>query len=178
MIRRLLFSWTAGLWAVSLTNAAIAQQGLQDVRAIEQAALDAVQAGPGAQALVAPELRLRACQQALIATPSAPTVAAVRCPDTPGWRVFVPVRVRGTAENGAKAADTLAAASDQASGSGQIRRGDPVILRARIGNSEVRMAGRALGQATAGNIVSVENDHSHRIIRGRLNADGTVDVIY
>ncbi|QNN48049.1 flagella basal body P-ring formation protein FlgA [Thermomonas brevis] len=37
--------------------------------------------------------------------------------------------------------------------------------------------GRALGQARAGGILNVENDSSHRIIRGRLATDGTVEVV-
>jgi flagella basal body P-ring formation protein FlgA len=58
-----------------------------------------------------------------------------------------------------------------------IKRGDPVVLRASLGGgTEVRMGGRALGQARVGGILNVENDSSHRIIRGRLAADGTVEV--
>ncbi|WP_240125271.1 flagella basal body P-ring formation protein FlgA [Thermomonas alba] len=162
-------------WVVAALCAPVfAQQPLQDIAAIQQAALSALQAGPGVQAMVAPGLRLAACRQPLTATPSTPTVADVRCPDTPGWRLFVPVR------NG-PATPVGTAASGQATDSGAaaviVRRGDPVVLRARVGNSEVRMGGRALGQAVAGNILNVENDSSHRIIRGRLNADGTVDVV-
>lgn len=149
----------------------MAAQSLQDLAAIQQAALTALQAGPGAQAMVAPGLRLTACRQPLVATPNTPTVADVRCPDTPGWRLFVPVR------NSPSAQAVAGIAADGGAPAVIVKRGDPVVLRARIGNSEIRMGGRALGQAMAGNVLNVENDSSHRIIRGRLNADGTVDVV-
>lgn len=161
----------AGLLFAALSLGASAQS-LQDLAAIQQAALTALQAGPGTQAMVAPGLRLAACRQPLVAVPSTPTVADVRCPDAPGWRLFVPVR-------NAPAAGPSAAGAPADGGAPAVivKRGDPVVLRARIGNSEIRMGGRALGQAMAGNVVNVENDSSHRIIRGRLNADGTVDVV-
>ncbi|MFN7182927.1 MAG: flagella basal body P-ring formation protein FlgA [Thermomonas haemolytica] len=163
-----------GLLFAALSLGAPAQS-LQDLAAIQQAALTALQAGPGAQAMVAPGLRLAACRQPLVAVPSTPTVADVRCPDTPGWRLFVPVRNAPLAMAASPAA--AGAPADGGSPAVIVKRGDPVVLRARIGNSEIRMGGRALGQAMAGNILNVENDSSHRIIRGRLNADGTVDVV-
>lgn len=164
----------AGLLFAALSLGASAQS-LQDLTAIQQAALTALQAGPGTQAMVAPGLRLAACRQPLVAVPSTPTVADVRCPDAPGWRLFVPVR---NAPAAAAAGPSAAGApADGGAPAVIVKRGDPVVLRARIGNSEIRMGGRALGQAMAGNVVNVENDSSHRIIRGRLNADGTVDVV-
>ncbi|MBN8716335.1 MAG: flagella basal body P-ring formation protein FlgA [Xanthomonadales bacterium] len=163
----------AGLLFAALSLAASAQS-LQDLAAIQQAALTALQAGPGTQAMLAPGLRLVACRQPLVAAPSTPTVADVRCPDAPGWRLFVPVRNAPTAAASGPAAGIPA---DGGAPAVIVKRGDPVVLRARIGNSEIRMGGRALGQAMAGNVVNVENDSSHRIIRGRLNADGTVDVV-
>lgn len=163
-----------GLLFAALSLGAPAQS-LQDLAAIQQAALTALQAGPGAQAMVAPGLRLAACRQPLVAVPSTPTVADVRCPDAPGWRLFVPVRNAPLALAASPAA--AGAPADGGSPAVIVKRGDPVVLRARIGNSEIRMGGRALGQAMAGNILNVENDSSHRIIRGRLNADGTVDVV-
>lgn len=162
-------------WLIGLLLAAAlplaAQQAWQDPAAIQQAALSALQAGPGAQAQLTPGIRLTACRQPLTATPKSPTVAEVRCPDTPGWRLFVPVRA--TLETAAAPPATAVAAPPAVI----VRRGDPVVLRARIGSTEVKMGGRALGQALPGNVVNVENDSSHRIIRGRLNEDGTVEVI-
>lgn len=57
-----------------------------------------------------------------------------------------------------------------------LQRGDPVVLVARAGGIEVRMAGRALGRAAPGGAVSVENLGSRRIVRGRLIGDGMVEV--
>jgi len=145
-------------------------QALQPVQPIRDAALAAVQADASSQALVAPGLRLAACSQPLVATANSPTVADVRCPDTPGWRLFVPVRPATGPRMAATAEENPASAV-------MVKRGDPVILRASLGGgTEVRMGGRALGQARVGGTLNVENDSSHRIIRGRLAADGTVEV--
>lgn len=60
-------------------------------------------------------------------------------------------------------------------GSVLLRRGDPVTLVSRHGGIEVRAQGRALGQATVGGTVSVENLSSRRIIKGRLVSEGVVE---
>lgn len=155
--------------ACALPNAQA--QALQPVQAIREAALAAVQADASAQAMVAPGLRLAACTQPLVAAANSPTVADVRCPDTPGWRLFVPVRP-------APAWRPVAAPEETGVSAVIIKRGDPVVLRASLGGgTEVRMGGRALGQARIGGTLNVENDSSHRIIRGRVAADGTVEVV-
>ena len=144
-------------------------QALQALQPIRDAALAALQADASAQASIAPGLRLAACSQPLQAAASGKSAAEVRCPDTPGWRLYVPVRnpnLRSIAEAGQGNAPVVS-----------VKRGDPVVLRASIGGIEVRMGGRALGAAVAGGIVNVENDNSHRIIRGRLGADGSVEVV-
>jgi flagella basal body P-ring formation protein FlgA len=58
-----------------------------------------------------------------------------------------------------------------------LRRGDPVVIVARTQGIEVRMDGRALGPAQAGGRVAVENTASHRVLRGRVVADGVVEVV-
>ena len=151
-------------------TAAAGAQDVQPLQPIRDAAMTALQADASAQAMVAPGLRLPACRQPLTASPSSPTVADVRCPDSPGWRLFVPLRM------GAQARAPRAAA-EMADAAVMVKRGDPVVLRASIGGTEVRMGGKALGQARAGGTLNVENDSSHRIIRGRLAADGTVEVV-
>ena len=52
---------------------------------------------------------------------------------------------------------------------------DAVLLD--VDGIEVRVSGRALGQASPGGAVSVENIESRRIIRGRLVGDGIVEVL-
>lgn len=151
-------------------TAAAGAQDVQPLQPIRDAAITALQADASAQAMVAPGLRLPACRQPLAATASSPTVADVRCPDSPGWRLFVPLRL------GAMAQATQVAVGNPAQAV-MVKRGDPVVLRASIGGTEVRMGGKALGQARAGGILNVENDSSHRIIRGRLAADGSVEVV-
>jgi len=55
-----------------------------------------------------------------------------------------------------------------------LRRGDNVALLARRNGVEVRMPGRALGDAGAGERVSVRNSSSGRTIQGLVLADGEV----
>jgi flagella basal body P-ring formation protein FlgA len=57
-----------------------------------------------------------------------------------------------------------------------IRRGQAVTLVARIGNLEVRASGRALGDGAPGDLLSVENPSSRRIVQGVVQADGEVSV--
>lgn len=49
---------------------------------------------PAQDVLVDPALRLAACAQPLAAAAAAARSVEVRCPDTPGWRTFVPLRLR------------------------------------------------------------------------------------
>lgn len=55
-----------------------------------------------------------------------------------------------------------------------IRRGDAVALVSRSGGVEVRVAGRALGDAGQNERVSVENQASRRIVQGTVAANGDV----
>ncbi|WP_303639098.1 flagellar basal body P-ring formation chaperone FlgA [Stenotrophomonas tuberculopleuritidis] len=57
-----------------------------------------------------------------------------------------------------------------------IKRGDNVALVSRRGAVEVRIAGRALGDAGQDERVSVENLSSRRIVQGTVNAAGDVIV--
>lgn len=159
---------------LAASAAAQAQQATQPLEPIRQAALAALQADGDAQAMIAPGLRLAPCGQALIAVPSGAAVAEVRCADTPGWRLYVPVRRTATATAQARTPDAV---EDSPESAVMVKRGDPVMLRAGIGGTEVRMGGKALGQARTGGILNVENDSSHRIVRGRLLADGSVQVV-
>jgi len=55
-----------------------------------------------------------------------------------------------------------------------IRRGDTVALVSRSGGVEVRVAGRALGDAGENERVSVENQSSRRVVQGTVAANGDV----
>ncbi|HEY0333428.1 MAG TPA: flagellar basal body P-ring formation chaperone FlgA [Stenotrophomonas sp.] len=57
-----------------------------------------------------------------------------------------------------------------------VRRGDTVALIARSGGLEVRMSGRALGDAGQNERVSVENSASRKIVQGVVEAGGAVVV--
>lgn len=57
-----------------------------------------------------------------------------------------------------------------------VRRGDSIALVARNNGVEVRMAGRALGDAGERERVSVENLSSRRVVQGVVTAQGDVVV--
>lgn len=57
-----------------------------------------------------------------------------------------------------------------------VRRGDSIALVARNNGVEVRMAGRALGDAGERERVSVENLSSRRVLQGVVTANGDVVV--
>jgi flagella basal body P-ring formation protein FlgA len=88
-----------------------------------------------------------------------------------------PAQVAGHIARRAMPAGTVVTAGDLADGAGALKRGDPVVIVSRAGGIEVRMGGRALGGAVAGAVVAVENLESKRIVRGRLVADGVVEVL-
>lgn len=88
-----------------------------------------------------------------------------------------PSQVAGHIARRAMPAGTVVTAGDLADGAGALKRGDPVVIVSRAGGIEVRMTGRALGGAVAGAVVAVENQESRRIVRGRLVADGVVEVL-
>jgi flagella basal body P-ring formation protein FlgA len=88
-----------------------------------------------------------------------------------------PSQVTGHIARRALPAGAVVTAGDLADGAGTLKRGDPVVLVSRAGGIEVRMGGRALGGAMAGAVVAVENLESKRIVRGRLVADGVVEVL-
>lgn len=196
---------------------------MQPLESIAEAAIAALGAGDAqaAEAVLAPSLRLARCRQALQAVATGPATAQVRCADSPGWHLYVPVRVRREAEVvvlrspaasgvpitadqlvvqtrdvGAAAGPTF---SDPQALVGRVparalapgvvpteqdlslgvplRRGDPVVLVSRVGGVEVRVPGRALGPAQAGGRIGVENVSSRRVLRGRLVAQGTVELL-
>lgn len=196
---------------------------LQPLESIAEAAVAALGAGDAqsAEAVLAPTLRLAQCSQPLQAVATGPTTAQVRCDDSPGWRLYVPVRVRREAEVvvlRSPAASGVPITADQlvvqrrdiAAAAGAtfddpselvgrvpsralapgvvptehdlslgapLRRGDPVMLVSRTGGVEVRMPGRALGPAQAGGRIGVENVSSRRVLRGRLVAEGIVELL-
>lgn len=88
-----------------------------------------------------------------------------------------PTQVAGHVARRAMPAGAVVTAGDLADGAGALKRGDPVVIVSRAGGIEVRMGGRALGNAMSGAVVAVENLESKRIVRGRLVADGVVEVL-
>jgi flagella basal body P-ring formation protein FlgA len=57
-----------------------------------------------------------------------------------------------------------------------IRRGQTVTVLSRIGAIEVRAQGKALTDGATGDLISVENDSSRRVVQGRVTVDGDVEV--
>jgi flagella basal body P-ring formation protein FlgA len=72
---------------------------VQPLDAIRAAAVQALGADPArAEATLSPGLRLAACAQPLQAVASGPRTALVRCPDAPGWKLYVPVQAHREAD--------------------------------------------------------------------------------
>lgn len=87
-----------------------------------------------------------------------------------------PAALVGRTPNRALATGAVPIEADLSTGI-PLRRGDPVVLVSRTGGVEVRMQGRALGPDRAGGMVTVENATSRRVLRGRVTAQGEVEVI-
>jgi len=190
------------LLALALAAAApwAAAADWQPVDSIRAAALSTLPAGSEGEAQVADALRLPKCGSALQVQPTANTTVEVSCPDAGGWRLFVPVKVRrnqtvlvlnrgiGTGET-LTAADITTAQRDAARIAGAVL-SDPNAAIGRIarrplqagalvsrrGSVEVRIAGRAMGDAGENERVSVENLSSRRIVQGTVDAAGDVIV--
>ena len=76
-----------------------AEMDLQPLDEIRTAAITALGGdGTTSVATVAANLRLARCAQPLQAVASGARTALVRCPDTPGWRLYVPVRTHREAD--------------------------------------------------------------------------------
>lgn len=83
------------LLPVAGTLHAASEAGITDPDAIRAVAIAALGASPGnAEATVDANLRMTACGQPLQAVPTSARIVQVRCPDDPGWRLYVPVQVR------------------------------------------------------------------------------------
>lgn len=141
--------------------APVARAGdVQPPEAIRAAAVQALGADPArAEATLSPGLRLAACTQPLQAVASGPRTALVRCPDAPGWKLYVPVQahreadvvvVRGPVKAGVPlTADQLVVQRRTLDDTGPAPAGDPAALVGRI-------PARALADGT----VPVDEDFS------------------
>lgn len=89
----------AGAGTALPTGAAMGA-GTQPLDEIARAAIAAVGAADAdaAEATLDPSLRLARCGVALHAVATGLRTARVECPDDPGWRLYVPVRVRREAD--------------------------------------------------------------------------------
>lgn len=91
--------FAALLLALAVVAAPAGADGFHPLDAIGAAAITALGADPAnAEASVAASLRLAACTQPLQAVATSAQTAQVRCPDEPGWKLYVPVRVRRVAD--------------------------------------------------------------------------------
>jgi len=84
-----------GLVASVATAADAAPASITAPAAIRAAAVAALGVDPSqAEASVDQNLRMAACDTPLQAVPTSARVVQVRCPDQPGWHLYVPVQVR------------------------------------------------------------------------------------
>lgn len=146
------------LLAFAAMSARAAPPATQPLDSIRGAAIEAVGAtGSAAQAVLDPALRLAACTQPLQAIASGPKTAQVRCADTPGWRVYVPVRVR-------READVVVLAAAAPAGV-PIAANQLVVQRREIDalggmpfSDPARLVGRTPARALAAGLVPTEGD--------------------
>jgi len=133
----------------------------QPLESIAEAAVAALGAGDAqsAEAVLAPTLRLAQCSQPLQAVATGPTTAQVRCDDSPGWKLYVPVRVRREAE-------VVVLRSPAASGV-PITADQLVVQRRDIGAAAgatfadpAQLVGRVPSRALAPGVVPTEHDLS------------------
>lgn len=90
-----------------------------------------------------------------------------------GAAVADPVQAVGRVARRTLAAGSVLTAGDLAAPR-LVRRGDQVALVSRRGGVEVRVAGRALGDAGEDERVAVENLSSRRVLQGRVGPGGEV----
>ncbi|MFC5569002.1 flagellar basal body P-ring formation chaperone FlgA [Lysobacter yangpyeongensis] len=124
---------------------------------IRIAAATAVGAPADAQITLDPALRLVQCTQPLQAVASGPRTALVRCPDAPGWRVYVPVRAH-------READVVVLAAPAAPGM-PITAQQLVVQRREVSTlgdaafaDPAALVGRTPRRALAAGIVPTESD--------------------
>lgn len=125
--------------------------------AIRAAAIAAVGAPADAEATLDPALRLPPCMQPLQASASGPRTALVRCPDAPGWRVYVPVQAHREAEVvvlAAAASPGVPIAAQQLI----VQRRDLATLRGTAFNDPAALAGRVPRRLLAAGTVPTEAD--------------------
>ncbi|MDO5610002.1 MAG: flagellar basal body P-ring formation chaperone FlgA [Pseudomonadota bacterium] len=85
-----------GLAASVAVRAEAAFSGAEHIR---QVAVAATGADPAmVEARIDPRVRMAVCRQPLVGAVMSARMVSVRCPDTPGWRLFVPVSVRRVSE--------------------------------------------------------------------------------
>jgi len=143
--------------AASVGAATFEPQPLAEIRS---AAIMALGAGDDeARATLDPALRLARCSQPLQAVASGSQMAQVRCGDTPGWRLFVPVRIHREAD---VVVLTVAAASGVPIAAHQL-----VVQRREIGQAAgttfsdpSALVGRIPSRALAPGLVPTEADLS------------------
>lgn len=130
---------------------------LDGIRTAAIAALGATDAQ--AEAALDPALRLTRCSQPLQAIASGPKTALVRCADSPGWRLYVPVRVH-------READVVVLASPAAAGIPitanqlQIQRRDIGSASGATFSASDSLVGRIPNRALAAGMVPTESDLS------------------
>jgi flagellar basal body P-ring formation protein FlgA len=125
--------------------------------AIRAAAIAAVGAPADAEATMDPALRLPRCAQPLQASASGPRTALVRCPDAPGWRVYVPVQSHREAD----VVVLAAAASPGVPITSQqliVQRRDLATLTGTAFNDPAALAGRVPRRLLAAGTVPTEAD--------------------
>lgn len=125
--------------------------------AIRAAAIAAVGAPADAEVTLDSALRLPRCAQPLQASASGARTALVRCPDAPGWRIYVPVQAHREAEVvvlAAAASPGVPITAHQLI----VQRRDLATLTGAAFNDPAALAGRVPRRSLAAGTVPTEAD--------------------
>jgi len=147
----------AAILTLAANAHATTPQPAAEIRAAAIAAIGAADAE--AEAVIDPALRLARCSVPLQAVASGPRTAQVRCDDTPGWRLYVPVRVRREADVVVLTASAPAGVAI-AAGQLSIQRRDVSRASGTTFTDPAALVGRIPNRALATGLVPTEADLS------------------
>lgn len=146
---------------------AVAQQGVQDTRSIDEQIALLVGAGPGepggARSPIDPRIRLAGCPETLEMTRSSQSNVTVSCRPL-GWAIRVPLLAGGGNDARDRRATLL------------VTRGDQVRLVARRGTVRVTMTGVALDPGGEGDRIRIRIGDRRAPIAGYVLPGGDVSV--
>lgn len=146
-------------------------------RAVAEFTGSALGSDGGAARRVDPRLRLRNCVQPLALSwrDARQTTVVMRCPDTGGWQIFVPVLREATP------ATAKVAVPEEQSSPVLVRRGDAVAISLAGRGFTISRTGEALEAGSLGEWIKVrpvsDKRRAEKPVLARVTRGGQVEVI-